>query len=176
MKNNNGFTLTELLIAMAISAVLLMLAAPGFAEMIRNNRLTSGINTFNNALNLSRSTAVKQMLNVTVCKSIDQASCTTNGSYSGGWISFVDDGATIGTVDAGETILQAYQGLSPKISIVATAIGASNAANFITYDSDGSTRDRAQLLICDQLAGNYGKILHIGLSGRNRIENETACP
>jgi type IV fimbrial biogenesis protein FimT len=79
-----GFTLLELMITVAIAAILLGIAIPSFIGTIRSNRLTASANDFVTALNVARSEAVKRGRNVTV------ASKNADNHWEGGWDVFVD--------------------------------------------------------------------------------------
>ena len=89
MKNDAGFTLIELIVTVAIAAIVLAIAVPSFQETITSNRLTTFSNTFVASLNLARSEAIKQNRRVTLCSSTDGLSCATGG-YQQGWIIFID--------------------------------------------------------------------------------------
>jgi type IV fimbrial biogenesis protein FimT len=93
MQNRSrGFTLTELLVALAVAALILGIAAPGFNDFRRNNRLTAAANDFLSAAQVARTEAIKRQVPVAVCPSGDPqnlaATCTA-GAFSG-WIVFVD--------------------------------------------------------------------------------------
>jgi type IV fimbrial biogenesis protein FimT len=105
-----GFTLVELLIGLAVLAVLLSLGIPGFASIIQSNRLSSETNDLITALNLARSEASKRGLRVSVC-GLDTAgtNCATTPSWANGWIVFTDDVGTIGNVDGpGDVVVQRW--------------------------------------------------------------------
>lgn len=60
MNRENGFTLIELIVALAVLAVLTALAVPSFRETMQNNRLVTRSNDIVTALNLARSEAIKR--------------------------------------------------------------------------------------------------------------------
>ena len=77
---DSGFTVQELMIALAIAGILLGLAVPSFQTALYNNRLTSQANQLIAALNSARSEALKRGVRVTICKSTNQQSCSTSNS------------------------------------------------------------------------------------------------
>lgn len=58
MKKAAGFTLTELMIVMALVGILIAIAAPGFGALTRSNRVTVAANELTNLLNYARSEAL----------------------------------------------------------------------------------------------------------------------
>lgn len=87
-----GFTLMELLIVVALAAIILALGAPQFGEFQRNNRLTSASNDLLAALQLARTEAIKRQRPVALCAVADpraDAPSCTGGDFQG-WIVFED--------------------------------------------------------------------------------------
>lgn len=96
MKRSRGFTLIELMITLALAAIILTLAVPGFQDIIRNNRAATQANELVTALGLARSEAVKRGARVSLCPSTNQATCTGGMDWSNGWIVFLDTAANDG--------------------------------------------------------------------------------
>lgn len=79
---NSGFTLIELMVTIAVLAIIMTIAAPSFVSVIENSRVTTQANTLLAAVNLARSEAVKQGVPVSIqSKSGDFANgwCVVNG-------------------------------------------------------------------------------------------------
>jgi type IV fimbrial biogenesis protein FimT len=64
MKVYRGLTLLELLIAIAVLAILFTVGIPAIQDLVQNNRLRTQTNALVNALEFARSEAVKQRRNV----------------------------------------------------------------------------------------------------------------
>ncbi len=63
---NRGFTLVELLVTLAVAALLLAVAVPSFNRLIISNRLTTQANDVVNRLAQARNEAVKRGINVEI--------------------------------------------------------------------------------------------------------------
>ncbi|HEU4619683.1 MAG TPA: GspH/FimT family pseudopilin [Gammaproteobacteria bacterium] len=89
-----GFTLWELMIAVAVAGIVLGLGVPSFKEFMRNSSMTSAANDLVAGVLLARAEAVKRQVPVTLCASPDPTAsspeCDGSGS-NGGFIVFVDD-------------------------------------------------------------------------------------
>ena len=136
IRRPKGFTLIELMITIAIAAILMTLAVPSFSLMINNSKITSKTNEFIGSLNLARSEALKRSNNVSMCKSnTTYSACVSDGtidSYSqNGWLIFSDcnaDGVVDNTVAAAAC---ADGGVDTIIKV-----GESNDAVKIDYQMD----------------------------------------
>ncbi|MHB8668787.1 MAG: GspH/FimT family pseudopilin [Burkholderiales bacterium] len=73
-----GFTLGELLVVLAITGILAALAGPSFSQFIKNQRMKSMASDLNASLTLTRSEAIKRNTNVTM-------SPATAGAWQSGW-------------------------------------------------------------------------------------------
>lgn len=76
LRHARGFTLIELMITVAVAAVLLMIAVPSFQNMIVSNRLTTTANDMVAALHLARIQAIKRNTATQFCSNKSNA----NGS------------------------------------------------------------------------------------------------
>ena len=106
-----GFTLMELMIVIALAAVILAIGAPNFRDFRLNNRLTAVANDFLASVTLARTEAVKRQQSVSLCASDDPAAATAScadGNFAR-WIVFEDANGNCER-DAGEPILRAEVG------------------------------------------------------------------
>jgi len=87
-----GFTLLELMFAIAIAAILVAIAAPNFSDTLKANRVQSQARDLYSQLNYARSEAVSRGSIVLFCRSSDASTCS--GTWSNGWIVCVDKNNT----------------------------------------------------------------------------------
>jgi type IV fimbrial biogenesis protein FimT len=126
-----GFTLIELLTAVAVLGVLLGIGVPAFTSIMNSNRVATNAIDIVAAISVARSEAVKRGVPVAVCASnTAQTDCVDSADWTTGWIAFTDQGATIGAIDGGETIIQAW----PPPS----ALTINNPEKIVRYLRDGS--------------------------------------
>ncbi|ODS24880.1 hypothetical protein AB835_01040 [Candidatus Endobugula sertula] len=85
---SSGFTLVELLVTIAIAAILLTIAVPSFTRLISSSNTDSAVNRLGRSFAYARSEAVTRAENVVVCTSSDGATCS--GNWGNGWITYVD--------------------------------------------------------------------------------------
>jgi len=110
-----GFTLLELMLTVALLAVVIGFGLPNMQEFVRNSRMSSSANDIITDFNFARSEAVKRRVPVTLCKSQDGAACDDDDTDPfNRWLIFVDDADPAlvegndgnGEIDAGEVILR----------------------------------------------------------------------
>src|SRR5258706_3119711 len=80
-----GFTLIEVMIALTISAILLMIAVPSFRDASLGSKLRTTANRLISSTLVGRSEALKRNAVVTMCVTANGTSCTTGG-WEQGWI------------------------------------------------------------------------------------------
>jgi type IV fimbrial biogenesis protein FimT len=136
----HGLTLLELLIGVAMLAILLALAAPEFGSWIRSYRLALQSSDLTASLAYARSEAVKRGTRVAMCKSAaptaSAPACSTSGSWAAGWLVYVDNvhvaGNNPGVIDGADAVLRIGEPLA------GAAISApANLANWLAYTPDG---------------------------------------
>jgi len=88
--SSRGFTLVELIVALAVAAILLAMAVPSLGDLLRNNRLAAANNELVTSLNVARAEALRRGRPVTVCASADQRSCASSNNWATGWVVFED--------------------------------------------------------------------------------------
>jgi type IV fimbrial biogenesis protein FimT len=75
---SRGFTVVELMITIAVAAILLMIAVPSFNKIVNTNRLNAAANAMIGALNTARMAAIQQNTSAQFCS--NAASTNTTGT------------------------------------------------------------------------------------------------
>ncbi len=88
-----GFSLIELLVTIAIVAIIATLTIPSFRTLLQNNKLTANTNDFLASLQTARGEAIKRNANVTLCTTLDATvalpQCAASTAATS-WIVFQD--------------------------------------------------------------------------------------
>lgn len=134
MRKCRGVTVIELLVTLTVMAILAAVAVPSFVDFVRQNRVSGAANEFVAALGLARSEAIRRAGTVTLCKSSDQAQCTTAGDWSQFVLVFVDGGVQ-GTLDGGDAIVRVLASQGNGV-----AIDSAEFSNWISYTPLGFSR------------------------------------
>ncbi|WP_256664862.1 GspH/FimT family pseudopilin [Pseudomonas sp. 8AS] len=164
MRLYRGFSLVELMVTVAVLGVLLAIAAPGFSDMMRNNRSQAAANELVSALNTARTEAVKRGSRVSLCPSSDGATCSGT-SWQTGWIVFVD---TAASDTAASPALGATLSRRTGMSGGATATGT---ASFIRFSGLGFAPKNSTITV--QVTGCTGpnaRTISFSASGRISVQ------
>ena len=165
----NGFSLIELMMALAIAAILLGLAVPQFSQLVQRNRLATATNDMLALMASLRSEALRRGHVVTACVSTDGATCAATGSWHDGWISFADRDAN-GARDATESLIAHAAARESGL----TMSGNAPVALRVSYEASGRTRlsggglQMGTVTVC--LAGDARRLI-VNAAGRVRVES-----
>lgn len=157
-----GFSLYELLMTLAIAALVLTIGVPSFGGLVAGKRLRAETDALFHALHLARKTSIVRRREVTICPSTDGASCDGDTDWSAGWILFVNaDSDGPPQVDGGEPVL-ARRRVDERVRIDA------NRQAF----SMRSTQLRATngtLVVCDRTGRAATRAVIVSYTGRPRV-------
>ena len=172
-KHYSGFTLVELLVTVAVVAIVVAFGIPSMTEFSKNDRLTTNVNTLIGHLSYARSEAVKRSVQVSLCVSNNSGTAApscTGGNWEDGWIVYIDaDGDNSFT--AGEEVLRVQQPLEGRNTLTP----AGGIVNQVVYDYRGFAGATGSFLLCDDRTGPHGKTVTITNTGRVRAQGESTC-
>ena len=183
-----GFTLIELMVALAVLSTLMVVGVPAFQTFVQNNRQTSEQNSLVLSLLSGRSEAVKANVPVVICTSKDGATCrdcdsnpgptdADCGNWEDGWIVFTDvvradPDAEEGVVNPGadatlcepgeDCVIGIYDSLGTGSTLRLADGGDGNA---IIYDTSGVSDVSGTFTMCMPKTTVY-KQLTVSSTGR----------
>lgn len=172
MRTDSGFTLIELMVAVALVAILLATAVPALDEFTNNSRQTGAINDFVSAMHLARNTAITTNSRVTMCASASGTNCEA-AAWNSGWIVFVDPNSN-GNLDGAERIV------TSSAAIAGLAIQSGEFPRTLMYRPNGRamlaavTGNSGEFSVCDNRGVDRAKVIIVDLSGRPRLSKHNA--
>ncbi|MFD2110784.1 GspH/FimT family pseudopilin [Thiorhodococcus fuscus] len=180
---NHGFTLIELVITIAMAAILVTLAVPSFQGMIKNANLSSETNELLAALQTSRSEALTRKKPVTLCVSSesytsDDPACSDSATWKDGWILFLDlnnSGTRTTGTGSSETLIRVGPAMNGNIL---TATGTSPVQRSVRFYPDGTASATGTISLCDDRGTSASKSVKIEqYTGRTYAQDGAGtCP
>ncbi|MEG3766164.1 GspH/FimT family pseudopilin [Alteromonas sp. 14N.309.X.WAT.G.H12] len=174
MKNNTGLSLIELMITVAIAAILLTVGAPGIQSILQQNRVIAAINDISSATRTARFTAIDQEQTTILCPTSDYETCGTDWSLAK--MVFMDDNGN-GNRDTDETLLLSTDPLGSGLEI-------SGISQALSFTSDGSVSTAATITVCPASGDNtvasavivslYGRVTIAKDSNNNGIKEDSS--
>lgn len=168
-KAQSGFTLIEIMVVVALIAILASLAVPSWTQLLVRNSVRASVNDFSLSLQFARSQAVLLNSPVTLCPSSDGANCTAT-DYAAGWIVRVGPAAN----SVGQRILQDVL-QRDRVTITASHAGAQFI--FLPNGSPGNGFAGSTVAITPTATGlnDLTRWLCINRTGRIRV-SDVVCP
>ena len=175
VRRQAGTSLIEVVVVVAVAAVLAGVAAFALQDVGRTARLSGQTYRFLSELNLARSEAIKRNARVVLCKSADGETCIRSGGWEQGWIVFHDANNNAAR-DAQEQLIRRSAGGLARFRIV----GNETVARYVSFSPFGGARltsgafQAGTITLCQESAGPAeGRQLVINAVGRPRIHKVT---
>jgi type IV fimbrial biogenesis protein FimT len=138
-----GFTLVELMVTIAVFALLVAIGVPTFREVALGGRLSAAANNLLASVQLARSEAIKRNLAVTLCASTDGTSCDDGADWNQGWI--VHD-STLALIQRQEALPTGFRmtqtGGTAELDFQPIGIGASAAEITVCREEPPGSQER----------------------------------
>jgi type IV fimbrial biogenesis protein FimT len=179
----HGFSLVQLMITVAIVAILTGLAIPSYKYITNSNRIANEINGLLGDMQYARFAAIKTGQPVTICASANPTqrpspSCATSDNWAQGWIVFNDTAGT-GQFVAGEGVLRDQQAFAGTDTLASTITGITfNREGFpVTTTAAPNTSDNTWTMHATPTNTQSTRCIKVGLNGQilSEIHGVGAC-
>lgn len=163
MRAQAAYTLLELLVTMALAALLTGLAVPAYRTFSQNLVLKQASTALHSDLHHARLAAVNRNGRVTVCPGTPGRGCLASPDWANGWLVFHDLNADR-QWQATETLLRTAPSLGPLTA------RSSDARSRLTFFPNGSAPgSNATIYLCDGRGPAHGHQVRVSMSGRVRM-------
>jgi prepilin-type N-terminal cleavage/methylation domain-containing protein len=143
---SRGFTLLEMMVVVALAALMLSLAVPSFRDLIVGQRVKTAAFAFANAALQARSEAIKRNQQVALVPLVV-------GNWGGGWQIRIVSGA----------VLLSQQDAFP--GVVIASVAPKVTASQVLYEANGRLGAAVDELRASDEAGGHARCLSFDLSG-----------
>ncbi|MDR3419099.1 MAG: GspH/FimT family pseudopilin [Nevskia sp.] len=148
MIRHSGYTLIELIVAIAIAALLIAIAVPSFLTTVRNNRGVADANGMLAVLTLARSEAIRRDNYVSICVSTTSTPnyCASSGTWDQGYLMFVDSSACASPPSSAVSstqLIRTEAPLSEGSTISYIVPGGSTTPTCLTFNGQGQLNSSA---------------------------------
>ena len=186
---SSGFTLLELMVVLAVAAILVTLSAPSFTRLIQSTHMSSTVNTFLADMRYARSEAIRRGGWVVMCRSNNpeavlptcvSATDPVGNGWVSGWIIFHGADSNDGGVTATQPLLRMQ---SPNTALNSILDSTGNSSAKFRFTATGRLAD-----LTSDTTLNFGaapvyavtdqRTVCVGLGGYARIAaiGTTTCP
>lgn len=151
-----GFTLIELMVTIAVAAILISLAVPSFNDATLAGKLAANANDLVAGVTLGRSEAIKRNAVTSMCVSSDGSTCGSGG-WEQGWI-----------ILAGGVVVQ-------KHAAAPTGFKVTSAVTKIDFQPSGVGSTQATLTVCraSPSVGSQERVVQVDATGRAYVSKTT---
>ncbi len=184
---SQGFTLIELVVTLALAALVLGFAVPSTVHMMRTSTVISMNNDVVADLQYARSEAIKRNVPVTMCASTNGTACAAANSnnWDTGWIVFVESTAFDGTRANAEPIVRTHTGATTDTMTIRTGTGGVlTVAGVVSFQGNGfpvfpASTDvpLGDFIVCEaNNPAEYSRRVRLNQSGRiSSAGSTTSC-
>ncbi len=155
-----GYTLLELLVALALAAILAFIAYPGFTAWLLDSRRDATVTTALHAVHAARQFAATRAESVQLCGTLDAMRCSGGADWSSGLLII----GTSGTVHRSLPLSRPVQG--PRLW---------SNRSVIRFEPGTSFASPATMTICDRRGSSAARAVIVSRSGRPRVSERDAA-
>jgi type IV fimbrial biogenesis protein FimT len=170
------------MVLLAVSAILVAVAAPSFRTFIQNSRISSTTDGFVAGIQQARSEAITRGNKVILCRTADPTDDTCGDSdakdWSRGWLMYAVPTAASEvsyTSSADNVLIRRGEPAPQGVTITSDADGNT----YLTFGSDGtlnepnvSATDPVHYAVCDDRGEAAGRLIVIPMIGRPHVTSD----
>lgn len=151
-----GFTLLELMVTLAVAAILLGIAVPSLGDATLGGKLAASANDLVAGVAMGRSEAIKRNAVTSLCVSSNGTSCGSGG-WEQGWI-----------VISGSTVIQ-------KHPAAPTGFKVTSSVAKVDFQPTGVGNAQATITVCRSApsAGYQERVVNVSATGRAYVSKTT---
>ena len=173
---NRGFTLVELLVTMAIAAILLAIAVPSINRLLDTIAIRSACSSFADSLSLARAEGIRRSAGTS--NLVFVAKKCTGTSFSDGWAIFQGG---IGTSDrcygTSDTLLQNIAAPSRGATITFGPDPSSANVQYVGFNGQGLTRSTTGAFVAGTytcgISGSAAPIVTVVINALGRVRQSS---
>lgn len=168
MRLQQGLTLIELTVVLAVAAIVAVVAIPGLSHLLAREHLANRANSLLETLDYARATAVRRGQRVIVCGRTKSNDCTdSTGSWPNGWLVFVNtDGVFPPHVDPGDAMLRIHESHGK-------ALGLHSNRRYFEFTPRG-TGVNGTLTLCPRREDVSPRTVIVSIVGRVRSASQSS--
>ena len=169
LRISSGFTLIELMVTLAVVAIVATIAVPAMSDMVTRSRTTAAFNELQGLVGYARSESAKSPgESVLLCSSSNGTGCTGQTDWNAGWLIARDVNGN-GSVDAGDTVLKVMGAMSGGISLkVKTGASSNFNTTSVSLIRNGAPAGGNQITfkLCDPFGASEARGVILSVSGQ----------
>jgi type IV fimbrial biogenesis protein FimT len=170
-----GLTALELIVTMAVIAILLSAGVPAFKNYAWNLRMKVAMEMLQTDLTEARGHAISHNIRTVICPAVDNRDCSGQATWHDGWIVFSDLNADHHKQE-GEPLLK-HAGAAELLNI-----SSSDSRRYLRFYPNGTAPgSNTTILFCDRRGTAHANTITVSNSGRIRTqaytgESSEICP
>lgn len=160
-----GLNLIELMIALAIAAIVFLLGVPSIRVMLIQNAVIAEVNELSALLQYARAQAINERVRIRLCPTPDLTRCSLNWSLQKMVFIDIDNN---GVRDPENEKLLAAKNRTTRTNFV------TGPARSIVFSNSGTVNSPATLLVCHKdREAQYARAVILSLQGRVKMSRDT---